>query len=369
MRRLGAFSVALAVATAGCLPYPVVVSDRDPAAADPSLLYAPHTRDGRFFNPWHPFTPSFSRVVRLGLTKNPFDRSMPPVLPVVPNDGADLAGTAPSPGITWIGHATLAIHDGDDVVVTDPNFADHMFVVKRHTPPGVPIAAIPDDAMGVISHSHNDHLDAASVEALPASMHWFVPLGLAEWFRERGRDNVVELDWWQSATHGRWTITCLPAQHWSRRIEHAANRTLWCSWLFDSGSMRYYFAGDTGYFHGFREFGRKLAPIDVALLPIGAYEPRWFMAEQHVSPGEAYQAFVELGARYLIPMHWGTFNLSFEPMDLPPKELMAAVDAAGGDRERVRVLKIGETFDVPAREQARPASDVPPRAATPFLPR
>ena len=167
-------------------------------------------------------------------------------------------------------------------------------------------------------------------------MRWFVPLGLADWFRQRGRDHVVELDWWQSATNGRWTITCLPAQHWSRRIEHGTNQVLWCSWLLDSGTTRYFFAGDTGYFHGFREYGRRFAPIDVAIMPIGAYDPRWFMHEQHVNPAESWQSFRDLGARWMVPMHWGTFDLAFEPLDQPPKDLMAAVDAGGGDRDAVR---------------------------------
>jgi N-acyl-phosphatidylethanolamine-hydrolysing phospholipase D len=332
------------VLLAGCLAYPL--DRRYVVPEDPSSLYAPHEKDGRFFCPWHEFRPSLRRMVRYGFTKNPFDDSKEPVLPVVANDGRSLSGTASPPRVTWVGHATVAIHDGDDVVLTDPNFADRMLVVKRVTPPGIPISAVPPDAMAVISHNHNDHLDAGTVEALPETVRWFVPLGMAAWFRDRGRPNVVELDWWQSATQGRWTITCLPAQHWSRRVEMGTNASLWCSWLMDSGTTRYYFAGDTGYFHGFREFGRKFSPIDVAILPIGAYEPRWFMREQHVDPGEAYTAFRELGARYMIPMHWGTFRLSHEPMDRPPAELFEAVDAARGNREDVRVLAIGETLSV-----------------------
>jgi N-acyl-phosphatidylethanolamine-hydrolysing phospholipase D len=335
---------ALLLLHGGCLAYPL---DRGYVASDDtSLLYAPHEKDGRFFCPWHDFEPSVGRMLRLGLTKNPFDDGREPVLNVVANDGRSLSERAETPRITWVGHATLAIHDGDDVVLTDPNFADRMIVVKRRTPPGIPIEAVPHDAMAVISHNHNDHLDAGTVDALPATVRWFVPLGMATWFCDRGRPNVVELDWWQSSTQGRWTITCLPAQHWSRRVEMGTNAALWCSWLIDSGTKRYYFAGDTGYFHGFREFGRKFAPIDVAMLPIGAYEPRWFMRQQHVNPAEAYTAFRELGARYMIPMHWGTFNLSHEPMDRPPEELLEAVDAAGGERERVRILAIGESFEV-----------------------
>lgn len=345
------FATALlaAVLASGCLPYPADDGAYQ-VVDDPASLHAPHRRDGAFFCPWHPFSPSPLRALRFGLTRNPFDRSRPPVLPVVPNDGHDLAGDATPPRITWVGHATMAIHDGNDVVLTDPNFASRMFVVKRHTPPGIPVEAVPADAMGLISHSHNDHLDAGSVDALPATMHWFVPLGLADWFRERGRNNVVELDWWQSARNGRWTITCLPSQHWSRRLGMGTNAALWCSWLVDSGTTRYFFAGDTGYFHGFREYGRVFAPIDVAMMPIGAYEPRWFMREQHVNPAESWQAFGDLGARTMLPMHWGTFDLSFEPMDQPPKDLMAAVAATHGDPARVKLMAIGETWTVPPRE-------------------
>lgn len=355
MRALFALPLLLAATALGCLSYPREDGSYQ-ISNDPSSLYAPHFRDGAYFNPWHPFTPGLSKVFRFGLTKNPFDRRAEPVLPVVPNNGENLQGEASVPRITWVGHATMAIHDGSDVLLTDPNFASRMYVVKRHTPPGIPLESVPDHAMGVISHGHNDHLDADSVEALPASMHWFVPMGFADWFREKGRTNVVELDWWQSAHHGRWTITCLPSQHWSRRLEHSPNATLWCSWLIDSGTARYFFAGDTGYFHGFREYGHKFAPIDVALMPIGAYEPRWFMREQHVNPAEAYTAFGELGARYMLPLHWGTFDLSFEPMDLPPKELLRAIKEAEGDQEQVKILAIGETWELPPRDQQPPST-------------
>jgi L-ascorbate metabolism protein UlaG (beta-lactamase superfamily) len=206
---------------------------------------------------------------------------------------------------------------------------------------------VPPHAFGLISHSHYDHLDAWSVERLPASMGWYVPMGLGDWFRARGRSDVTELDWWQSARRGRFTITCLPSQHWSRRIELGTNQTLWCAWLVDSGLRRYFFAGDTGYFHGFAEFGRRFAPIDVALLPIGAYEPRWFMRYQHMNPAEAYQAFLDLRAGHMIGVHWGTFDLTDEPADLAPRALAEAVRAANGDASRAMTLAIGERWHLP----------------------
>jgi N-acyl-phosphatidylethanolamine-hydrolysing phospholipase D len=211
----------------------------------------------------------------------------------------------------------------------------------------VPLSAVPSHAFAVLSHNHYDHLDAYTVDRLPAELPWFVPLGLAKWFRQRGRDRVVELGWWQSARHGRWTVTCLPAQHWSLRVEHPRDSTLWCAWLVENEKRRYFFAGDTGYFHGFAEIGRRFGPIDVALLPIGAYEPRWFMRYQHMGPEEALRAFHDLGARYMVGMHWGTFDLTDEPLDEPPKVLAKAVAEAATDAERVRVMAIGERWRVP----------------------
>ena len=329
-----------------CLPPP---DQRPTAPADPdvSSLYASFQRDGSFFTPWRPFEKSFLDLLRWGLSRNAFDKSRAPAVPRVANDGAALAGVQNSSQITWVGHSTFAIHDGADVVLTDPHFGNRALLPARLHPPGIPIEAVPDDAMAVVSHNHYDHLDAHTVDTLSPNVRWFVPLGLGPWFRDRGRHNVVELGWWESATDGRWTMTCLPAQHWSRRIGQGTNETLWCSWLLDSGDYRYYFAGDTGYFHGFREFGRRYAPIDVAMLPIGAYEPRWFMREQHMNPAEAYRAFVDLGARTFLPMHWGTFDLTDEPLDEAPRALRRAVEQAGATMDAIALLAIGESWHIP----------------------
>jgi N-acyl-phosphatidylethanolamine-hydrolysing phospholipase D len=317
-------------------------------SADP--LRALHRVDGRFYNPWAEDPRTLWGAVRWWFfSRNPYDKSGPLEVPVLDNDGAYLAGAEHSATITWVGHATFAVHDGADVFLTDPHFGSRALVPGRLLAPGIPVSAVPPDAFAVISHNHYDHLDAWTVEELPESVAWFVPLGLAEWFRERGRENVVELDWWQSVRHGRFEITCLPSQHWSRRVEHGDNQTLWCSWLVDSGDYRYFFAGDTGYFPGFAEYGRTFAPIDVAMLPIGGYEPRWFMRYQHMDPADAYQAFLDLGARYMLPMHWGTFDLTDEPADLPPHVLAKVVAERGADAARVRTLAIGERWKLPER--------------------
>jgi N-acyl-phosphatidylethanolamine-hydrolysing phospholipase D len=322
--------------------------EESPVPARESLRLPHVDSHGRFFIPWAEDPKSIWSVLRWKFfSRNPYDKGQPINVPVVPNDGAYLSGVEHSATVTWVGHATFAVHDREDVFLTDPHFSKRALIPKRKVEPGIPIEAVPADAFAVISHNHYDHLDAWSVEHLPDTMHWFVPMGLAEWFRGRSRERVIELDWWESATHGRWTITCLPSQHWSRRIEHGDNKTLWCSWLVDSGDYRYFFAGDTGYFHGFAEYGRLYGGIDVAMLPIGAYAPRWFMEWQHMDPADAYRAFIDLGARYLLPMHWGTFDLTDEPVDEPPRELERVLEAQGADVERVRTLAIGERWKVP----------------------
>jgi hypothetical protein len=212
------------LALAGCLAVAGAIGA--PSEDEPTSLTARHVDgDGRFFVPWSDDPKSFWNIVKWQLfTPNPYDKSRPPEVPVVANDGAYLAGVEHSATVTWVGHATFAVHDSADVFLTDPHFGKRALIPARQVPPGVPVESVPPDAFAVISHNHYDHLDAWTVETLPASVGWYVPLGLAEWFRERGREDVTELDWWQSATRGRFTITCLPSQHWSRRIEQASTR-------------------------------------------------------------------------------------------------------------------------------------------------
>ncbi len=321
----------------------------------PASLYAKHQGPRGFFVPWgRDRARSLAGLLHWQLSRNPYGELPRKPAPAVANDGASLS-RALAEGeaeITWIGHATLAVHDGADVFLTDPHFGPRALLPRRLVSPGVPLEAIPANAFAVLSHNHYDHLDAFSVEQLPASIAWFVPLGMAKWFRERGRSNVVELDWWQSARRGRFTITCLPSQHWSRRFGQEENEALWCAWLIDSGERKYFFAGDTGYFHGFAEYGRRFGGIDAALLPIGAYEPRWFMRFQHMNPAETWQAFRDLGARTLFPMHWGTFDLTDEPPDEPPRELVRAIARAGGDPASAVLLAIGERRTLPSRLHA-----------------
>ena len=313
----------------------------------PSLLDAPHHDGRRFFCPWDRRRRTPLDLLRWRLSRRLYDKRGPLEIPLALSDGTHLAGTASRPELTWVGHSTFAIHDGDDVVLTDPHFGPRALAVRRRSPPGLPLAAVPPHAFAVLSHNHYDHLDAWSVERLPRSLAWFVPLGLGAWLRRRSFAEVVELDWWQSARRGRWTLTCLPAQHWSRRFGQPEGTTLWCSWLLDSGEHRYFFGGDSGWFDGYAELGRRLSPLDVALLPIGAWEPVWFMGQAHLSPAEAWRAFRALGARHLLPMHWGAFDLADDPVDLAPRVLREVLAGAGPEAARASILAVGETWRLP----------------------
>ncbi len=326
-----------------------------PPPASAASLYAPHRDGDGFFVPWGgDDARGLGAFLRWQLSRNSY-RDLPRnPAPRVPNDGASLARKL-APGeaeLTWVGHATFAVHDAAGTFLTDPHFGARALLPPRLVPPGIPLEAVPKDAFAVISHSHYDHLDAPTVDALPPDFAWFVPLGLGDWFRARGRTNVVELDWWQSARRGAFTITCVPSQHWSKRIELGTNASLWCAWLVDSGARKYYFAGDTGYFHGFAEVGRRFGPIDAALLPIGAYAPRWFMDFQHMDPAEALRAFRDLRAATLFPMHWGTFELTDEPPDEAPRELRRQMPLAGVREDEVALLAVGERRALPPKRAA-----------------
>jgi N-acyl-phosphatidylethanolamine-hydrolysing phospholipase D len=202
-------------------------------------LRAPHFGNGRFFNPWGVTKASFFDVVRWKLlSRNRYGRGRPPRVPVVANDGSALSRPAQSPAATWVGHATFALQDGPDVLLTDPHFGPRALVPRRFHPPGVPLAAIPASAVAVLSHNHYDHLDRFTLERLPKAIAWRVPLGLGRFVRQFGYADVEELDWWQTSECRGFRLTLLPAQHWSRRLSQPDETTLWGSWVIESARMR-----------------------------------------------------------------------------------------------------------------------------------
>jgi N-acyl-phosphatidylethanolamine-hydrolysing phospholipase D len=272
-------------------------------------------------------------------------------LDLVDNDGRSLRDTR-TPLLTWIGHATLLVQLDGVNVLTDPHWGARTSPVsfvgpRRLLPPGVRFDDLPPIHAVVISHDHYDHLDLKTVRRLAREHRptFFVPLGLKAWFLDAGIDTVVELDWWESARLADVTITCTPAQHSSGRSITLTdqNQRLWASWAITSPTRRFYFAGDTGYFAGFSEIGRRLGPFDVAALPIGGYSDYTDHHPNHVSPEESVRAFEDLGARLLVPMHWGTFELNREAYREPPDRLLREAQRQGLE-EAMAVLSPGQTI-------------------------
>jgi N-acyl-phosphatidylethanolamine-hydrolysing phospholipase D len=266
------------------------------------------------------------------------------VTPVRENDGALLA--APAPALTWIGHATFVMRLGGALVATDPIWSPRISgVVPRRAPPGVPFEAVPPLDVVTVSHNHFDHLDLPTLRRIGPKPLYVTPVGNGDLLRAQGLPNVVELDWWESHTveHTQLEITLVPARHWSMRMPWTRNDMLWGGFVYRAPEGVAYHSGDTALFDGFAEIGQRLGPIDWAMLPIGAYEPRWFMQSQHLNPEDAGQAFEMLGARTLVAMHWGTFKLTDEPLGEPPDRIRAWFESAKLDPSRLWVLDIGET--------------------------
>jgi len=246
--------------------------------------------------------------------------------------------------VTWIGHATYVVQLGGLTILTDPVWSNRIpGVSPRLTPPGVPLSGVGRIDAVVISHNHYDHLDAPTIRLLPRDTPVFVPAKLARWFHRRGFTQVTELDWWESRRLGEVEIGFVPAHHWSRRGLTDSCKTLWGGWVFSSGDVKVYFAGDTGYGHWFAEIAAHHPGIDLALLPVGAYEPNWFMKPVHMNPAEAVQACLDLGATRMATMHWGTFVLSAEPLLDPLRKTVEAWQDTGRPRMDLWDLAVGET--------------------------
>ncbi|MCW2876273.1 MAG: Zn-dependent hydrolase of the beta-lactamase fold-like protein [Sphaerisporangium sp.] len=247
-------------------------------------------------------------------------------------------------GVTWVGHATYVLRIGGLTVLTDPVWSRKIPGVRqRLTPPGVAWSDLPPVDAVVISHNHYDHLDAPTIRRLPRHTPVFVPANLGSWFTKKGFTNVTELDWWESARIGEVSFDFVPAHHWSRRSLFDTCRSLWGGWVLTSPGQRIYFAGDTAYGDCFKVIGDRYPDIGLALMPVGAYEPRWFMHVSHVDPAEAVQACADVGARRMATMHWGTFVLSGESLMAPVREARAAWIASGRDRADLWDLAVGET--------------------------
>ncbi len=317
---------------------------------------APHHAAGKFRNPYLPATGRWGDFWRWRLGLGPQENtalpreSLPPYQPKILSPDLNCLNHADPQTIqvTWLGHATFLIQVAGLNILTDPMFSDRASPVKfagpkRLVPPPLRPEELPPIDAVVISHNHYDHLDKDSVTRLGPAASFFVPLGLADWFRQAGLPRVQELDWWQSATFGPIRVHCVPAQHFSIRTPFDANKTLWAGWVVETPAGKIFFAGDTGYSKDFREIGRRLGPMRLALIPIGGYMPRWFMKPMHLDPPAAIQVHRDVGAQQSIGMHWGTFKLTEEPLAEPPLYLRQVLAEQQIPQEQFLVMGFGET--------------------------
>jgi N-acyl-phosphatidylethanolamine-hydrolysing phospholipase D len=258
------------------------------------------------------------------------------------NDGRALLGQAPH--LTWIGHATFVQRLGGQLLATDPIWSTRIHTIPRMCPPGVALDACPKLDVVTVSHAHYDHLDLPTLRAIGKDALYIVPSDNAEVLRGAGLTNVVELGWWESHRVGDLEVTLVPAQHWSMRAPWDKNKRLWGGFVFESPEGTSYHAGDTAFSEEvFSAIAERFPSIDWAMLPIGAYDPTWFMSRQHMGPEDAGRAWEILRAKTLVAMHWGTFKLTDEPLGEPPERLRAWTRERGHDEERVWVLDVGET--------------------------
>jgi L-ascorbate metabolism protein UlaG (beta-lactamase superfamily) len=254
--------------------------------------------------------------------------------------------------VTWIGHATLLLQIGGRNLLIDPIFSDRASPVsfagpKRRVPLPVRLDELPPIDAVLVSHNHYDHLDRETLRMLQAQPggppRFVVPLGIDRWLKGEGITRVDRLDWWDVLRVDGLEIHLTPAQHWSSRSPWDRNTTLWGGFVVRTPGFSFWYSGDTGYSADFRDIGARFGGFDLVAIPVGAYAPRWFMKDQHVDPMEAVQVFKDVGAREGVGVHWGTFELTDEPLDAPIAALREALDALGVARERFVLYRHGET--------------------------
>jgi L-ascorbate metabolism protein UlaG (beta-lactamase superfamily) len=275
-------------------------------------------------------------------------------------DHARLAVRAQAPQITWLGHASLLLQVAGMNILIDPQLSaaagpDAGFVhlgASRHVPAPLAPEALPPIDLVLISHNHYDHLDYATLRCLLAAgqaPRFVVPLGVKAWFDRHGIDQVCEMDWWDALeATGELTLRFTPAQHWSRRGPFDTNATLWGGFVLewrraDMPPWRFLYTGDTGYSADFKEIRRRFGAVDFVALPVGSYLPRDFMRPHHLNPDDAVQIVLDLEAKQALGVHWGTFGLSREAFDQPPKDLESALRQRRLSPDRIWLMKHGET--------------------------
>lgn len=317
------------------------------------LLYAQHFKEGKYFNPWLKITKNMAEVFIWRMTPAaPYSDFEKDFLPTVRSDTITRLQNNPTKDfILWIGHNSFLIKSGGQVWLTDPMFSERALLPPRKTPPALTaeqIVGIFPKVNVVISHNHYDHLDQNSIEQLSENYRYYVPMGLKETLQEwQPTAEVIEMDWWQKKEIAEGVeIHCLPAQHWSRRVFSGENSSLWASYMLITPQHYIYFGGDSGYFHGYKEFGRRYPKIDYALIPTTAYHPRWFMHKAHMNIDEALMAFQDLRADYFVPTQWGTFHLGDEPAGYPGLDLKKNIADRNLESNRYLIMDIGQITEL-----------------------
>jgi L-ascorbate metabolism protein UlaG (beta-lactamase superfamily) len=307
--------------------------------------HSDHFDGERFFNPTGPAMQPWTAAPRLLLEQ----RATWPARIDEPAKQPAPRGDAPAV-VTFIGHSTFLIQTAAGNILTDPMYSERasplsMVGPRRVRPPAVRFDDLPAISMVLLSHNHYDHCDLPTLRKLAQRFNPLViaPVGNGSLVRSAGMRRVEELDWWQDANGAMLPVTLTPAHHFSARGLSDRNRALWGGFVIVADHRRIYFAGDTAYAPFLSDVARRLGPIDLALLPIGAYEPRWFMQAVHMNPGEAVQAHLDLEAAASIGMHFGTFQLTTEAIDEPLRALARARQARNIPEPRFRTLGFGES--------------------------
>ncbi len=320
-----------------------------------------HRPSGGYRNPW-PGTESnsFADFLRWRLGERRGRRLAPnPPRDSLPRREPAIIAPRAAPGhraVTWVGHSTVLLQLGRLNVLTDPIWSERASPLRwigprRLMAPAVDFDALPAIDVVLLSHNHYDHLDAATVRRIAGRFPeaaWLCPLGLAPLLQTFGVRQAREHDWWQSVDTPAFCATCAPAQHFSSRGLRDRCATLWCGWSIAADGVRVYFGGDTGLHPDFGTIGTRLGPFDLVMLPIGAYEPRWFMRTVHLDPQDAVAAYEELtqGSAVAPPclaLHWGTFRLTDEPLEEPPALFAKRWREAGLPETANWTLAHGET--------------------------